>query len=139
MSMHLSIPLYAGALLITPDNKIILQQRDNKPGIMNPGQITTFGGAVEEGETPEQAIVRELKEELDLEYNQPELYQIFRKTKEDYGEDREMYIYLVQNIEPVKLVIREGVGYVLVSRNENLSNFALTKMAREIVSKYFLN
>lgn len=38
---------YAGALLITPDYKIIFQQRDNRPGIINPGQITTFGGAVE--------------------------------------------------------------------------------------------
>lgn len=124
---------YAGALLITPDYKIIFQQRDNRPGIINPGQITTFGGAVEDSESSEQAIVRELKEELDLDYNQPKLYQIFQKTKEDHGEDREMYIYLMKNVNPASLTIYEGQGCILISETDNLSQFKLTTFAKELL------
>ncbi len=137
MIINSTLNQYAGALLVTPDGKIILQQRDNKPGIMNPGQITTFGGAVEDGETPEQAIIRELKEELDLEYNQPKLYKILHKTQATHGEDREMHIYLVQNIDPTALVVHEGQGYIQISSNDNLSQFYLTAFTRELLADYF--
>ena len=36
----------AHALLITSDGKIILQQRDNRPQIVNPGLISIFGGTI---------------------------------------------------------------------------------------------
>jgi tryptophan synthase alpha chain len=52
-------------LPVTPDGRVLLQQRDDKPGIPYPGAWTFFGGAVEPGETPAQAIVREVREELD--------------------------------------------------------------------------
>lgn len=45
---------------------VLLQQRDDKPGLAYAGFWTLFGGYVEEGETPEAAIVRELEEELGL-------------------------------------------------------------------------
>jgi tryptophan synthase alpha chain len=53
-------------LPVTPDGRVLLQQRDEKPGIPYPGAWTLFGGAVEPGETPAQAIVREVREELDI-------------------------------------------------------------------------
>jgi 8-oxo-dGTP pyrophosphatase MutT (NUDIX family) len=40
--------------------------RDNKPGIPFPLHWDLFGGHVEEGETPEEALVREVKEEITL-------------------------------------------------------------------------
>lgn len=45
---------------------MLLQQRDDNPGIHSPGHWTLWGGRVEEGETPDQAIRRELNEELEL-------------------------------------------------------------------------
>lgn len=45
----------------------MLQQRDNKPGLAFPGYWTLPGGKVEEGEKPEEAIQRELVEEIALE------------------------------------------------------------------------
>jgi len=35
-----------GAILVNPQGKIILQQRDKKPGIVNPGMIAIFGGTL---------------------------------------------------------------------------------------------
>lgn len=53
-------------LLVTPAGEVLLQQRDHKPGILYPGAWTFFGGAVEEGETPEDAAHREMMEELEI-------------------------------------------------------------------------
>lgn len=59
----------AVALLLTPAGRYVLQLRDPKPEIFYPDHWGCFGGAVEPGEEPMQAIVRELKEELDLTFS----------------------------------------------------------------------
>ncbi|MBI4694020.1 MAG: NUDIX domain-containing protein [Gammaproteobacteria bacterium] len=57
----------AAAILQTADGRYFLQQRDDKPGIWYPGHWGCFGGGVEAGESPAEALARELVEELDLE------------------------------------------------------------------------
>jgi 8-oxo-dGTP diphosphatase len=54
---------YAGCLVLTHDNKILLQQRDDDC-LRYPGCLATFGGELEGNESAMQALVRELKEEL---------------------------------------------------------------------------
>ncbi|OGB94533.1 MAG: hypothetical protein A2Z31_05190 [candidate division NC10 bacterium RBG_16_65_8] len=44
---------------------VLFYRRDNKPTIPFPDQLDILGGHIEEGETPEQAVVREMAEELD--------------------------------------------------------------------------
>ncbi len=55
---------YVGCLVLTQDNKILLQQRGSSKYHKFPGFLSTFGGCIESGESPMQALVRELKEEL---------------------------------------------------------------------------
>jgi 8-oxo-dGTP pyrophosphatase MutT (NUDIX family) len=57
-------PADAVAGIIVCDGEYLLQLRDTKHGIFFPGAWGCFGGAVEEGETPQDAFVRELTEEL---------------------------------------------------------------------------
>ena len=45
--------------------RVLLFRRDNTPTIPFPDSIDILGGHIEEGETPEQAVVREMAEELD--------------------------------------------------------------------------
>ncbi|MDX1991637.1 MAG: NUDIX domain-containing protein [bacterium] len=54
------------AILVGVDGRVLLQQRDEKPGLVYAGYWTIFGGQVEAGETPDEAIQRELREELDI-------------------------------------------------------------------------
>ncbi len=58
-------------ILILNDNKVLLSRRANT-GWMD-GKLCIPGGHVEEGETPLQAIVREIKEELGAEVNPADL------------------------------------------------------------------
>jgi|SanBayMetagenome_1026888.scaffolds.fasta_scaffold38014_2 8-oxo-dGTP diphosphatase len=45
-------------------SRLLLQLRDNKPDIYYPNYWGLFGGAVDPGETPLEAIKRELEEEI---------------------------------------------------------------------------
>src|SRR5437879_283414 len=54
---------YVGCLVLTQDHKILLQQRPEHWST-HPGCLSTFGGEIELGETPMEALVRELHEEL---------------------------------------------------------------------------
>ena len=56
--------LVAAAALIDPDNRVLLARRP--PGKPMAGLWEFPGGKVHEGETPEAALVRELREELGI-------------------------------------------------------------------------
>lgn len=56
----------AALIVIQEDGRYLMQLRDDKPGIFYPAHWGLFGGAVDEGEQPEQALHRELAEELNL-------------------------------------------------------------------------
>lgn len=58
------IVLVAAAALVDQDNRVLLAQRP--PGRSLAGLWEFPGGKVEDGETPEAALVRELKEELHI-------------------------------------------------------------------------
>lgn len=54
------------AIITTPDGRYLLQHRDDIPGIWFPGHWGLFGGAIDPGERPKDALTREISEELGL-------------------------------------------------------------------------
>jgi len=59
------MPKYKSAhAILIYNEKYILQLRDNKPDICSAGKWSLFGGEIQEKETPQQTIKREIYEEL---------------------------------------------------------------------------
>lgn len=129
----------AEILLVRPDGSVVLQVRDNKPGITNPGLISTFGGQIEEGEDPLQAAVREINEEtnLGLTADQLEMYRICYKTKEIHGEDWKVYYYVANNISEKGLEVYEGTGFTIIHDKAELQQANVTILLRQVLTDYF--
>ena len=58
----------AAAVIRLPGQRYLLQLRDDRPDIWYPARWGCFGGALEPGEQPIQALRRELREEIELEF-----------------------------------------------------------------------
>ncbi len=56
----------ATALLFDAESKLLIYLRDDKPVIPFPGYWDLFGGHVEQGESAEKALLREVREELGI-------------------------------------------------------------------------
>lgn len=65
----------AAIILENDKGEFLLYLREDKPGIPFPDHWDLIGGHVEEGETPEQALIREVREELGIELHG---YKFFR-------------------------------------------------------------
>ena len=110
---------YVGALLVDTNGKLIAQQRDDKPGITNPGMVSLFGGTSHEGESPIETLRRELEEELELEVNSNNL--LLQTIKHENGTNVACSIYIVTGVDTEKLKLHEGAGFATGTPEELLS------------------
>ena len=122
---------YVGALLVDTNGKLIAQQRDDKPGITNPGMVSLFGGTSHEGESPIETLRRELQEELELEVNSSNL--LLQTVKHENGTNVACSIYIVTGVDAEKLKLHEGAGFATGTPEELLSRpvTAVTQQAIE--------
>ena len=111
---------YVGALLVDTNGKLIVQQRDDKPGITNPGMVSLFGGTSHEGESPIETLRRELREELELEVNSNNL--LLQTVKHENGTNVACSIYIVTGVDAEKLKLHEGAGFATGTPEELLSH-----------------
>lgn len=78
-----------GMIFFSRNPRLVLAyRRDNIPGIPAPGLLDLLGGHVEDGETPEEAMVREIAEELDhvdngkpIKISPPALFEVLKSPE----------------------------------------------------------
>jgi 8-oxo-dGTP pyrophosphatase MutT (NUDIX family) len=110
----------ASALLIDTAGRLLLQQRDDVPGILYPGMVGLFGGHCEGNETFLECVVREVHEEVSY-FVPPEQ---FEYLTERHGVDPAVeggiiygHVFVARDIPSDKLVITEG-SLLIVSPDE---------------------
>lgn len=83
---------YADSVILTHDHKILLQRRGDNWNTF-PGFISTFGGRIELNESPVQALMRELKEELGAEVKISDVISLGAVTEKITGHNELVYVY----------------------------------------------
>ncbi len=110
-----------GAILVTEDDRYLLQHRDDIRAIWFLGFWGTFGGAIDEGESQEQALVREMEEELEF---SPRRFTFFTQITFDFstvGSDNKYRSYFevpVTEHELADMTLHEGQNMRMFSADD---------------------
>jgi 8-oxo-dGTP diphosphatase len=125
----------AHAILLV-SGRYALQWRDDKPTISAPGTWSLFGGMIQQGETPSQAIQREIAEELCIE---PGAFQPF--GFQDYFSDFEKVVIrtwlFVSDVTLVwpDHILTEGQGAAVYAFQE-LAGLSIPPVMRQVLTQF---
>ena len=98
----------AMVLLFDRLNRLLIYLRDDKPEIPFPNHWDFFGGHLEAGETPEEALVREVKEEIGVDLQQWTFFKRYVCTEGDaYPNIKYLYWARIDKIAE-ELTLYEG-------------------------------
>ncbi|MGB5134396.1 MAG: NUDIX hydrolase [Prochlorococcaceae cyanobacterium] len=108
--------LHVALAMLHREGRWLMQLRDDIPGIVAPGCWGLFGGHLDPGETPEQALRRELLEEIGW---QPEAVRFWLQQR---NHRRLAHVFRVELTVPLsELQLLEGQDMALVSSEELLT------------------
>jgi len=132
---YLIMKQIAAIILENDKGEILLYLRDNKPDIPFPNHWDLIGGHVEEGETPEEALLREVKEELDIDLTDYTFYKKYECLTGDAYENIK-YIYSGKiNLPIEEVTLLEGVRPQYFSKSE-IPNVRFANILKSIVMDY---
>jgi 8-oxo-dGTP pyrophosphatase MutT (NUDIX family) len=98
-------------LLVLEDGRYIMQLRDALPNIFYPDHWGCFGGAIDAGESPLDALKRELREELEYEFDAASEFTRFDFDLTRLGQTKVSRVYYEVRVPQeafLRLVLREG-------------------------------
>jgi len=120
-----------GILIENSKGEILFLLRDNKPTIQYPNQWDVLGGVVKAGETFEEAIKRELMEEIELDLQEFKLFKIY-----NWPDQTEAIFHTKLDIDINKTPLHEGQKIQYFSR-EKLLNMNLAFHDNEMIRDFF--
>lgn len=98
----------ATALLFDRNKRLLIYLRDNKPSIPFPNHWDLFGGHIERGEQPEQALSREIAEELGVKVQDFKKFRDYTCLSGDaFPNIKHVYWARIDSV-PAELTLREG-------------------------------
>ena len=117
------------ALIVLEDGRYVMQLRDDIPDIFYPDHWGCFGGAVDAGENPVEALRRELLEELDFEVVNAKEFIRFDFDLTKLGQKKVYRIYYeipVPANSYARFTLREGAQIKVFTGTEILSQERVT-------------
>jgi 8-oxo-dGTP diphosphatase len=125
----------AAIILENDQGEFLLSLRDNKSWIPFPHHWDLIGGHVEEGETPEEALVREIKEELNITIGEYTFFKKFECLSGDAYENIK-YIYTGKiNIPVEEITLLEGERARYFSKEE-IKDLKFANIIKSIILEY---
>ena len=125
----------AAVILENERGEILLYLRDNKPTIPFPHHWDLFGGHLEEGETPEQALEREVKEELDMDLKDYAFFRQYQCLEGDaYPNVKHVFTAKIDKAIS-ELTLLEGERLQFFSRDE-IPSIKFANILKTIVMDY---
>lgn len=129
----------ASIILVDTDGNFVLQKRDDKPEIRNPGMVTVWGGAVEDSDQSViEAAVREMAEETNLR-PKAEDFEYFGEYPRDYvidGKEAMNFVYILRGINCAALQVFEGQGFVVIDPHDLGDDPSCSVFTRLMASDY---
>lgn len=128
--------IWRGASVFARDNegRMLLQLRDDYPGIAAPGQWGFFGGGVEPGETLDTAARREFLEETGIDLAGENLRPLVRFASQALTDGIVHVFALERAIAPHEVALGEGAGFAFLTRMQ-VENFDLIENFREVLRR----
>lgn len=125
----------AAIILENDKEEILLYLRDNKAGISFPNHWDLFGGYVEEGESVEEALVREVKEEINYDLKDYSFFKVYAG-----GEDETIknikYVFTGRiNLPAQQIKLNEGERLQYFTRKE-IETVKFANVLKAIVMDY---
>lgn len=139
MLMEITIPkVETSHAILQLSDKYILQLRDDKPDIAACGQWSLFGGKIDPGEAPLEAIKRELFEELSI---RPNEFKLLWQTDYyyDFVKGTVRTWFFVTNVDGVWSThkLKEGKDVGIFSFPE-LKELDIPEVIRQALNQYHL-
>lgn len=117
-------------ILINPAGEILLLHREDKPDIEMPNTWSFVGGGIDDGETPEEAIVRETKEEIGYDVKEATLFKVYKDSIE-----RHVFVAKIDKpISELNLMEGDDFGFFKV---EDALKMDISKNTRKFIGEYF--
>jgi 8-oxo-dGTP diphosphatase len=116
----------AVAIIQDPESRrLLLQHRDGKAPT-EPNRWGMFGGSIEDGESPEEAMIRELHEEIG-----PVAASVHPRLVREYLAEsgKYRYVFLIELPMTAQIVLGEGQGYEWI-HPEDVFSYELSAMTQ---------